>query len=284
MTFYSLDNAPIGQYDTVFRQSRLVKAIAVLFVLAFMAIPAWLWKSGRLPTLGFCLSFGFLCLFLLVFLNVLRKSFGPQNWLMRVKPDGLLIKFRSYLNTNFSTADRVIVFLKLDEIEAVSSTSERLKVPDLQHSSQIENRHYLDIICKAGVDIAELKQCVDEERHRKPPQARIQTESLDFPVQIVDGRTIRIRWLSASGSTTPSLRRTLKILSSIVSLRPPQKLVNDFYKPAATNAANDARIRELALRGDMIAATQLARDAYHCSQTEASKRVDELLASPPRAE
>jgi hypothetical protein len=280
MTFYTLDNAPIGQYDTVFRQSRLVSLAPVALMLASMALPIWLRKTHHLPAWFF---YPVVCLFgliLLIFASALRKTFKPQNWLVRVKPDGLLIKFRSYLNTNFSTADRVIVFIKPPEIEAISSTSERLTTISDQNGVQIDLYHYLDIIFKSSVNLLELQRSLDEERNRKLPRAMVESRSLDFPVQLVDGRTLRIRWSSSNGYTTPTLRRALKILSSIAPIRPPQTLVKDFVTVADTDAANDARIRELALHDDRFAAMRLARKVYKCSQTEAHKRVDELLTTP----
>lgn len=108
MTFYRLDEVPNRPGDVVFRESRLRGAIFfclfALFTggaLAFGIAETFRDDAASFPPIiAYAIAAGF-SLFACLALGGLRATLRSTNWILRYHPDGVCIKFRSYLNSHF---------------------------------------------------------------------------------------------------------------------------------------------------------------------------------------
>lgn len=279
MKFYRLKDAPTGQMDVVFRESAWNKAIAVLFGLALtgiftgVAVKAhWCW--------GYCgTAFGGLltCLFGSMFLH----TFHPSNWLVRIGPRGILIKFRSFLNDQFSDEDLVVVELQEREIEWVGKTAGRRVTPGNDGGVSADRITYIDIKVKSG-DLAELEQRLREERARPAVGNFVKSKALAYPVSVAEGGVIRINWRSNSTWITPKADQAVAILGQRTSIREEQRILVDLVTDPKDKARQEEQILTLAESGEVIAAVRLVRKRYGYSLTQAKQFVDDLVAAAPK--
>jgi hypothetical protein len=281
MTFHTIrDISPPRSGELVCRQSKVMNWVPVVSLAVAMAGIALIPADG---SVFHWVRWGvelMLLLILMAFFASLRKSYGPENWLLRLFPrgDSIWIKFRSYQNEHFSDDDPVILKLIPQEVTWVGLVKEHWLRPSDDRGTTSEHCTYLDIGLAEQVDIEPLRQKLDEERHRQPPGHYVKTTYRDFPVKLLDGSVIRLVWRSSSSFIVPSPGRVIREMSRFAEVREPRQKFLDAATPAADQKAMEGQIIELIERGDVIGATKLVRRRYRCSLTEARKFVEELTA------
>src|SRR4051794_25699017 len=90
---------------------------------AIVGTAAYVGAFGRIgrfdPPRLMCIFIGlFLLLFAWLVTQSFKSSLRPTNWLMRIRGNDLLIKFRSYENWRLSDDDVQVIELNHDEIES----------------------------------------------------------------------------------------------------------------------------------------------------------------------
>ncbi len=100
-----------------------------------------------------------------------------------------------------------------------------------------------------------------------------------YPVSVVDGKTIRIEWRSPQEFVVPGVKRAIAALGrqnvTIDSLK--REVVDLTGDREGERRSMDDKILHLAERGNLMAATKLARRVYKLSLTEAKQFVEEML-------
>src|SRR4051794_38268635 len=129
MTFHRIrDVQPPGPTEFVCRQSRSMHLIPAVLGAAVLVGIFFVPTDGVIKWLRW-VSALFFVLFTWRFFNLFRRSAGPQSWLLRINPRGILIKFRSCANAHFDDDDEVIVQVQPREIEWIAMLREQVLRP-----------------------------------------------------------------------------------------------------------------------------------------------------------
>lgn len=280
MRFYTFKDAPARPGDAVFRESWINKLIGLIVGLAFFALLIGIltyggvWREGGAGRVMLSIMTIFMALFPLLAGHALLHALGPQNWVIRCRPGGMLIKLRSYLNDHFPEDLEIIVELRPEEIAWVGKTRERRVAPGREGGGvQVEHFTWLDIKPVAN-DLSELEARLKAER-----QVKATFKSEEYPVRVIEGGVIRIAWRAKCTWVTPGADKALEAMRGLmrVSVRPEARQINDLFRDPGDRKAREDKILELAESGDTIEAVKLARKLYGFSLSEARQFVDELM-------
>lgn len=262
--------------ETLFRETRLGKAVTLLILLSILAgmLYAWLYKD--MPTWVLLVIGGFLFLFTAAVANMLRKTFGPENWTLRLEGRTLYVKFRSYQNEHFADDEPAVLALRDQDVEYASPAVEKTITRPDSENLRVERVKCLDLRLRDGLDLRPLESALAAERaHRPVGNSFSRSKSHHTPAWLVDGRTLRIAWRGNGTCLTPSLPKALEALSAVIRVDSETRHeTHDYTTPQSPDAAPE-KIRELAQRGRILDATQLARKATGASLSEARKQVDQ---------
>lgn len=276
MKFYKLNEIPIQSDDRVFKASPVSAGISFLVISAIATAALLLGIRGgeqfgmRLPRVIFFIMAAFAGLFGWFAFHSFRASLKPSNWLLRCNHSGVIIHFRSYLNWRFPTDYVQAVGLDYSEIAWARTVKERRNSPALGgRGNQTQQLTFLDLGL-VSADTAALEEHLRQEINLRPDGLMT---SMDYPVQVLPGSIVELRWNGIS----PSARKAIQVLSQNVKIADA-----DSRKADLTHQANlppgteDGKILELAKSGDEMGAVQLTRQIYGCSLSEASDFVKKL--------
>jgi hypothetical protein len=241
-----------------------------------------------------------------------RSCLLPTNWLVKLRPDRILVKYRSFQNLNYDENDRIIIELPWRDIVWARKTKETSN-KDKGDSTVTEFFTYLDLkLDLSEEELKEIKAGLIEEQNRKPPrsevgelrhelfrarknkspkheiqelkekirQAKANKKSQkksgvkfnDYPVRLMDNGILRIRW----NGIKPKIDKALKLLSLQTSLESEIKLKSDSTVDLLKGKELDDMILDRISKGDRFDAMALVKKHYSYSTTEAKKFIDEL--------
>jgi hypothetical protein len=221
-------------------------------------------------------------LFALLTSSMLRARLRPGAWLVRVRNDGVLLKFRSYLNDHFSAHDPTVVHIPFNDIawcrehRVERTTGERYGPGD-----RVTRRVRYVEIKTSGAIATELAARLAAERARRGPRRRhvfgtSSTSSRHYPVQVSDG-VVRIEW-----DVHPNARAFLDAIGTRVAIEQDAKSAVDYGSlEHLPKPQQEQRLLELVASGNRIEAIRAARRLYDLSLTDAVRFVDELSATKP---
>jgi hypothetical protein len=274
MRLLRLSDVEIRPNDRVYRYSRWH---AVLIAMAALGGAAWAafhaysaaWKPGY-----------YIAGAILLFCELLRRfvtaRFRPSNWLARTNDEGVFIQFRSYLNYHLPADDLTVVFISYGEIRSARLIKERVTVPDPQNRR--DTTQYLRYVeLELGGDVAPLVDALNKEAGESAPTEKRwygQTSTLyqDHPMHMESAPFFRIRW-----QATPGTHRFLEVLRTYTTIADPVSISQDFaHLQGLSREEQEARLRELARRGETISAIYLARKLHGGSLAEANDLVESL--------
>lgn len=233
------------------------------------------WVCDLLPRKlqGAPVFFGlFLCLALgLIAFHFFFATVRRSNWLLRICPEGLLIKVRSDLNAWLPEPHPVVVNIPFDEIAWLRKTREQVSL----HTLTVEDGPYayrawlLDLkltLNKKTLD--ELRQAIEAEIHYRIEEGTSGTLTHHYPV-FLEGDVLRIQWWKP---LRPDLDSLLETLQQRVTVEPSLDLDSDYTTlPSAEEL--DREILELIHRGETVAAIGLARRFQAISLADATEYV-----------
>lgn len=259
--------------DRVFRYSRIH---AILIAIAGVTADAALLCRAATSrwVAGYYIA-AVVTFFLLLTKRFISARFRSSNWLVRMNDAGLYIKFRSYLNYHLPTEDRTVVFVPYQEISSARLVRERARVPDLQGHTATQMFRYIEL--ELAGDTKPLERALQSEiSERAPAEKRWygsdSTLYEDYPVRMTSPPYLQLRW-----QVVPGTHKFLQALRPNTSIAEPVSIKQDFANLGAmSREEQQQRLRELAQRGEMIAATYLARKLYGCTYQEATAMVDSL--------
>ncbi len=253
----------------------IITTVAILLVL----LP---WLKPDFP--AFIAWFGAFWIILLALFTLasLRSALRPSNWVIRVGPEGLLVKFRSFMNYYLPPGDQVVAVIPRLAVRVIIPHKRVLMRPK---SSQPPGKGVVEMSvgCK-GIDIeldaanlAELVSRLEIERKTMGQTGkRSRSRYGHIPARLVEGQRLRIDWSTPESLLSPGLNKTLPALALAgFTIAPPMESREAEFDSLDKKAAED-RILEMSERGDSFGAIALARKLYDMDLTEAKKFVEGL--------
>lgn len=211
----------------------------------------------------------------LIFGTHLRKRLKPANWLAMLTPDGVFLKYRSYLNGHFPVDDRQIVFLSFTALAGARLHRRRWTTPSSGGRTQTLRASFVELRLADPAEAARLAEALATERGDKGPQLKTWygSRSLgrhgDHPVQVLDG-AVAIAW-----GAHPDARQFLADIADRVALSDAARTDYDWR---ATHAPDDeaAAIRALGRMGNAFPVIALLRRKLGLSLTDAKAQSDRI--------
>ena len=279
MKLLRLQDAALTHLDVRFRQSPLALLIPSLIFFSITAGIVYKYLFDELPLCAAIPSGGFTLIFGLMVFSSFRKSLAPTNWFLAIGPDRVLVKFRSYLNAHFPAQDPQVVSFDPSEIVSARITKQKIKAPG-RKGNQTSFHTFLDLY-GPSVDLSLLKERIKYERTIKAQKMSkyVSAKARHYPVSVVSNDTIRIEWPGIIIYVAPGIKKALSALEKQgVTIEYPQKEVIDLTARGRSNLKSaEDKILYLAERGNLLAATKLARRTYKLSLAEAKQFVEDLL-------
>jgi len=276
MRLFRLSDVEISFRDRVYACSR---TRAVLCFAASLGAVTWLtfhaYRTGWKP--GY-----FMAAMILLFFELMRRfftaRFRPSNWLVRMNDTGLYIQFRSYLNYHLPAEDLTVVFLWFGEIHSARLIRQRVEVPDPGSRGSASSTQFLRFVeLELAGDLGPLAKALQAEAAQKAPMetrwyGRSSTLYQDHPVHMSSPPFLQIGW-----TVTPGSQNFLEALRPHTTIADPVSLTEDFtHLQFLSRDQQQKRLRELAARGETIAAVYIARKLYGCGLAEAKQMVEGL--------
>jgi len=275
MRLLCLHEVEVGPNDRVFRHARL-RAL-VIWLAAFSGASTMLYQAyiGKWPP-GYI--FGpFLLIFVLLTIRFVSARFHSSNWLVRMNDSGFYLHYRSYLNYQLPAEHPSVIFFSFGEIVSGRLVKERLETSDPAKpgSSQTQSLRYVEL--ELSSNNASLASALQAERSEQAPRENrwygtSSTLFYDYPVFLTAPTTLRIRW-----DVIPRASKFLDALQPYTFIADPVSATQDFtHLKSLSREDQQKQLRELAARGQPIAAIAAARQLYGCSLGEAKAMVDYL--------
>jgi hypothetical protein len=284
MKFLRLDEASPGTGDRVFRQSARTAGVATAaFGAAAAVVVAAGWR-GLVPMFVAAVSAAVLLVFMLIAGLTWRRSLAPSNWLMFTDGQRLLVKLRSYLNTDLPADRPCIVELRAADVAAFRVTTSRQTGHDAAGSAAHDTSVYLDVVLSEGADVDALRALLAGERELRSRGGVWR----HHPVTLADDRTMRIEWRGRHARVAPDIDEAIRALSWCAGELPAGRervdLGSSGQRPANADAAR--QVRALAEQGRVMEATVLASRSFGMGTAEARQYVERVAldrgALPPR--
>ncbi len=287
MKFYRPDEVPARPDDLVCKAAALGPFIWVVIFYGGAISLVWFgifgakhYGPGLVPKFFIFAAAVAFALFGRISWGMFRACLKPTNWLLRCGDNGVFIKYRSFLNWRFPADDVQVVGFDYSELAEVRKVKESRITPSMgpEHNRQYQRVGYLEF-CLADTDTSALEEHLLTEQNVVPPGS-IKTTVLDYPVAVLPGGVIRLRW-SASGSfrLAPSLNQTIDHLSRHVKSADAVSTKTDLtYHRNLSPEEGDARIRELVKSGDKMGAVELAQQVHRFGLSEAVAFVEKIQA------
>ena len=216
----------------------------------------------------------------LVTLTFLRASLRKSNWLLRVRQDELILKFRSDSNARLPEPHPVVVSLPLAGVRWARHTREWVIKHSLSQSDGAtrSRAHFLDLKLRiSSEELEDLRRAINTEISYKPGPGPALFHH--YPVRL-DDDLLRVQWWAG---VRPRVGGALSRLRHSVSVERDLDLTIDFTKPVSGADAED-KILELARRGEKLAAVGHARRTFGFSLAEAKDFVEDLIGPGREAE
>jgi hypothetical protein len=281
MRFYRLGEIPTRGDDEVFKASAtgpfiwFIVFTGLEIVLLLLGIRGRKLSAQLPPAFIFFAAAAFVGLFEWMVFGWFRDSLKPTCWLLRGNGSGVIIKYRSFRNWRFPPEDLQAVGFEYSQIAWVRTAKERVTSPDPATTRGKLSRVfiYLDFCLRDG-DTSALEAHLQAEQRARPKGKMIATVVVDYPVAVLPGGIVRVRW----NGTNPSARKAIEYLGRQVKLADAASTQDDLTDHRNLSPADaDAKILKLARSGDKTGAVTLAREIHGSTLGEAVALVDKLL-------
>ncbi|MBL1141557.1 MAG: hypothetical protein HND53_05935 [Proteobacteria bacterium] len=242
-----------------------------------------------------------------------KSTLLPSNWLLRINPTRVLVKFRSFQNYNYPETDNVVLDLSWHDIEWVRKTKETSH-KDKGDGTVTEFITHLDIKMKmSDQELDIIKNALKEESNRKPLRSSLdelrhelfqarKRKASKYEIDDIKERLRRekeIKSLKKSKSSAkyhdypvrivhdnilrvrwneikPNIKKTLALLSKRTNIDDEIKIVTDSSKDGLSGKELEDMILDRITRGDHFDATHLIKRHYGYSTTDAVKFIKEI--------
>jgi hypothetical protein len=283
MQFLSLSDAVSQSFSSQFRYPLLMPLVGLVVVdTAFVAATVIGVRQWTVGSWSGALLLGWLALwtgiFGLVLLKVLRGRLGPANWLVRLQRNGILTKYRSYLNPGLPSSDPVAVFIPFAEVEWIRAHYSWQNLPGSHPGDDEQHRlKFAEICLRSGADREGLKERLAAERQTQGPKRKTwygssQTLMRHHPVSLSAEGLLRIQW-----DVRPGLKDFLAGMKGHVTVAPDVKTELDYRSlSTAERKIQEDRVLELLSTGDRVGALRVVKHLYGFDTTRAIQFLEEL--------
>ncbi len=108
-----------------------------------------------------------------ILLRALLATFSTSNWLARIGPNGLLLKYRSYLHDDYPSEDPIALRLSWSELTAARLEKEIHTTLDVAEKQQHTRWFLILKLDSRFLDPTRIKAALDFENQRKPDYYKI---------------------------------------------------------------------------------------------------------------
>ncbi|MDP6566594.1 MAG: hypothetical protein QF578_17335 [Alphaproteobacteria bacterium] len=282
LQFLAEDEVPRRPGEVVFREGLtrnlvgfiIYGGLTVLFWLAATVLPMGRWGYGELVYFAYPAGVFGLLVSALSWRSV-RGTLADSNWLLRMAPEGLYLRYRSYLNRDFP-GQPVAVFLPKREIKWLRQMREvGRRIGESGEETWTVRLDRLEIKLRQE-DLSALNEQLKAERQRYAAGRFIgKGKSNHYPVRALPEGIIQIEWKGMQSATKPKIGRALELLGRAY----PTEAAGQREQPPIKDLdreAQEAEVLALTEAGETIQAVKLARQLYGFSLTEAKAFVDGL--------
>ena len=284
MKILSLNQTEYRQSDIVFRNSILRQAVALASMLVMVGLAGYLlvyrrigdFELSKIAAGGIGLAF---LLFARICFGAVRATLRPTNWVMRVRADEVLLKYRHYMNWRMNDDDPQVIVLSASEIASVRSNARWKETQRPNHHTEMSKSVYLEIILKDS-DTTALQKSLDEEAARPGWKTWLgTTRCSDCSLQVAAKGAIRIAWGGNAATVRPGIRLAIEALARFARVEETRQGVDDFTSFELAKLGKDEQRKRLAelARTDHLSAVETARRLYGCSLSEADTIVQGLI-------
>jgi hypothetical protein len=273
---HRLNDVEISLGDRVFRYSPVPIALLWVVVVCVDAASVLIDWEGRRRSAGYIAYY--IAAVSLVGLVLMRRLFQARlrssNWLVRMRSDGLLIQFRSYLNYHLHAEDATVIFIPYRDIQSARMVLERAKIESQDGTTQQTRR--LVEFALAG-DLTPFAKALAAESAKPGPREKTwygNTATLyrHYPVRMVSSPFLQVEW-----SVVPCAKTFLDALRPYTTIAPSLVVTEDFLHIAnLSRKEQERRLRELDQRGQRIAAVYIATRIYGYDLTQATAFIEGL--------
>jgi hypothetical protein len=224
MEFLTLEQAAIRPYDVEYTYrlwpSASVLGVAITLTAVSAVATYRSWRTGAVGAtfLTSCAIFALMIVGLLAY-GDLRARLRPSNWLVRLQANGILLKYRSYLNALLPLQGRVAVFVPWSEIEWVRKHRVfRFDPTTWDAGKGTQKQNYVELKLRDGVNVKELDEHLADERRTPGPYTtkwyiNHRSRKRHYPVSLTTDNLVRIEW-----NVAPSLAGFLAAISPFVAV------------------------------------------------------------------
>lgn len=294
--------------ETVFRVSFWGPLITFLLFLAGLLVGVGLFIYCYQSDIIWGMFISGLYLMVMWFLShilfrALLATFSPANWLARIGPEGLLLKYRSYLHDDYPPDDPIVLRLTWSELTAARLKKEihttvdggekqqhtrwfltlkldsrfldsaRIKAalnfenerkPDYSKVAELQHKLFEARKGKAGpADIDELKQAIALEK-KKYPGKQTKGQFRDRPVVFINPDALKMEWTHL----TPGKKKLRQLLARHTRVTDDLLASYDVEAPM-TETKFQSHLETLLSRDDTLEAIKLVKIQKNLSTTEA---------------
>jgi len=268
-------DVPVSQRDRVFYYSRRRALGGVALTIIGAGTVSYLIGLKR-PALGYYILV-VVGIVMWLFRKMLTARFHPANWLVRLTDDGMLIKFRSYLNNHFPDQEPTVIFIPHTEILSARQVVEKQELPDRDDNnrptSSIKTIKFVELDLAGDTKL--LAEALLRERRYAidgKAQLKITRRYHHLPVRLPTADKLQIEW-----KVVPSAASLLDALSHHTRILAAEKTSRDFAGLAQlSREEQENRLLELAESGDKIGAIAAARRIYGYNLAQAKEFVEGL--------
>jgi hypothetical protein len=200
-----------------------------------------------------------------------RRGFGREHWAVRLRPGGIALRLRSYLNDDLPAEDPVVCWIPGAEIRALRRGRTERIVPGDDHDRHL-TEHYLDIEL-THASTAELAAALARER---AACRRGRAHHHVYPVRLAAPDVVRVTWRDPHLALRPGLGRALEFLARHQRLAEPSESSLNWRE--LSDAQVDDLVLELCTMGSRMEAVELLRVRRGWDLTRARSFVEELAA------
>ena len=270
------NDAPAFCYS---RLRAVLLATLIVVLAAFLLLLGWQQLSGIARYVS-CYAGAMLLLCLFFLRGYITARFRASNWLARVAPAGLFIKFRSYLNYALPDSDKTVVFIPHQEIHSAALFDERAAATDPEGHRTTQTVRYVRF--DISTDVSALADALSAERSRPAPRERhwygtSSTLYNDYPVRVVSPSFVQVPWGVVTGR-----KAFLDAVRPYVPIAPAISNAEDFTKLTLLPRDQQVqRLRELDAAGQTVLAIATARRLYGYDLAHAKSFVESLRSREP---
>ncbi|MBI1320327.1 MAG: hypothetical protein GC168_15475 [Candidatus Hydrogenedens sp.] len=199
-----------------------------------------------------------------------RDCSHPMNWLVRDSEEGLYFNLRPAVNRKLAEDYPTVVHFPASSVSGIGKVTEHRRFPD-RNTDEKNNIVYLEFRIK-GADLEPLADVLHLERRKMPDHGGwLPHRTAEYPIQVVDGHTIRVAWHRLSPDETKALQHFQALYPKL----PARKIEYPSFA-AADAAGREAILADLWETGHVETAERLMRMHRGVNARQARELLDEF--------